>query len=167
MGTYSSYKTDQKLELEGSWYTAEDGSRWKLRHLASKPAFDAYNLARKPYLGLIRQAEVRGMRIPIEMDQKIVVDALVAGMVVGWSGVTNEQDDEIEFDKTVLRKVLSDLPNLAAELLRAAGDFHNYLESLKTEEIKNSSAPSSMSLNGDASSISSTPASLPENPPQA
>lgn len=167
MGTYDSYKTDPSLELNGAWYIAEDGSKWKLRHLASKPAFDAFNIARKPYLGMMRQAENRGMRTPVEIDQKITVDALVAGMVTGWSGVTDAQGDEIPFDKTVLRKILTDLPNLSTELLRAAGDFHNYLEALKVEEIKNSNAPSSTNSNGGATSISSTPASSLENQPQA
>lgn len=138
MGTYDVFKTDSALEEDGAEITLTDGSKWKLRRLSSKAGREAFQKAQRPFQGMLRSANIRALPIPPEIDRAIVRNALINGIVVGWEGVTDVDGNALSFTKENCEKVLTDLPDLAAEAFAAAGELANYRAATLSEAAKNS-----------------------------
>ena|SRR5229473_7328141 len=141
MGTYDTYKTDSKLEEEGTWVTMGDNSRVKIRRLSSNIARKAYDTAQKPFQGVIRAANARGRQLPRDVDRTIVRDTLLNGVITEWEGTTNVEGVVTPFsNKLEAEKILIDLPDYAAEIWTAANDLDNFKKVSMEEAAKNSDA---------------------------
>lgn len=140
MGTYDTYKVDSDLESKGAWVTMGDGSSWQLRRLSSKIGRAAYQRAQGPHAGMVRRMNNENKPIPAEIDQQITRNTLINGIVIGWKGVTGEDGSELTFGKDALIKVLTDLPDLATEVMIAATNISNFQAQVDQDAAKNSDA---------------------------
>lgn len=160
MSSYSAYKTDSDLEAKGFWFTDEGGGKWLLRSSNARRVRDAWDVARAPYAGMLQRLSASGKQTPPDVEQKITVSVLMGGIVADCT-YTNEQEETCTYDKNKTTDFLRGLPYLCNDLLRAANDFHNYLEASRIEDLKNSDAPSSTISNGGAASTNLSAESTP------
>lgn len=136
MGTYSTYQTDKKREEEGTWAEMPDGSEWKLARASSKRSQQARKKAEQPHRSLLQRCERMGTPIPEEIEDEINMEWMANGVVLDWKGVTGPSGDELEFTDANVRQVLTDLPDLTLDVVRASGNIANYRQQEIEEEGK-------------------------------
>lgn len=137
MGTYSTYKTDKKLENEGAWVTLADGSEWKIRRGTSNASQTALRNAQKPHQTLIRQCEMRGDPLPEAIQDEININWVANGLVTDWKGVTDENEEPLNYATEACKKVLGDLPDVMMEILLASGRSAQYRAASLSDAEKN------------------------------
>ncbi len=128
MGTYDYWRTSREAEETGQWVQAPDGSRWRLRRASSTAAQAGIREAELPHLATIRSCERRGIDLPEELAERLIVEKLVRGIVVAWEGVTGPDGQPLAFTPDNVRRVLSDLRDLRMFLVEAAGTFATFHE---------------------------------------
>lgn len=136
--TYSQWKTDKKLEEEGAIVVLSDGSEWKLARANSRRSRAALAKAREPYKSQIKSAEIRGGELDEDISNKINVEWLARGVVMGWKDITDEHGEELPFSHANVTKILNDLPDLMMEVLRESGVMANFKVQVDAEAVKNS-----------------------------
>lgn len=138
MGTYDLYRTDEKREEDGVWVTMADGSKWCIRRANSNKAQKVREQVEREYLGPPRNRRYR--EVSDELERKINVKWLARGVVINWDGVTGPDGNELPFSEENCIQVLTDLKDLALDVVNASADVQNFKEEEDEEDAKNSQA---------------------------
>lgn len=122
----SFFKTDEKLSEDGVEFFI-GRTTFKLRHFSQtnprvRAAFAKHYkpVARQVDLGTLDPKEDLVIRIKIFIDVSLI----------GWSGLEDENGEEIEFSKEAALELFKRLPDLFTALWDHANDFKNYREDL-------------------------------------
>lgn len=137
-GIYEAYETDPTLEENGVWITFDDDSRWLIRRSNSKIGLKAYDKAAKPFKGILAASAAKNKRLPKNIDQQIVRDTLINGVVIKFENLFGRDGTELEFNVENLTKILTDLPEVASRALNEANNFENFKMVQDEELAKNS-----------------------------
>lgn len=139
MSLYTAYKTNSKTEKEGvrivkgsnddnteiAFYVARTGKTNTAYKLASERAF-------KPHRNAIK-----GGTMSNEQAEALLLDLFCGHLLKGWENVRDENDVEIPFSVEAAKKLMTDLPDLYAELSDASNDMSLYLDANRAEDAKN------------------------------
>lgn len=135
MGTYKTFKTDENIESQQG-ITLDYGAAGKFKiHRAggANQKFKNYAQAQfKPYTRQIQQGT---------LDEKVATeinaDIFARTVVVGWEGVTGPDDKPLEFNYENCKQLLIDLPDLFADIQKAAQDASLFRKEMIEEIVGN------------------------------
>lgn len=117
----SMFATDQNAEENGKWFEdiLGDGSNIniKLRRMTSKTV----ERARQRISLENRKHLVKG-KFPEEIDQKLLYDLLADAVVVDWSGINDNDEQEVPYSRDTV-----------FEYVKAFPDFRRIIVGLSTE----------------------------------
>lgn len=147
MGTYDLYRTNRDLEEEGTWVTMADGSRWKIRRAKSKKAQHVREQVENKLLGPARARRYR--KVSDELETKVNVEWLARGVVIDWEGVTGPDGQDLPCNVDNCIQVLTDLEDLALDVVNASADIQNFKDEEDEEDAKNSQTSLDGTTSGD------------------
>ena len=75
-------------------------------------------------------------------DLRITAEAYAEAVIIGWRGVKDHQGRELPFTKENAVKLLTDLPELFADIRGQAKDIANFRKAAIEADAKNSPRPS-------------------------
>lgn len=134
MSAYKDFRTNKGMEKDGIWLDYGDYKILIARAGGANKAFDrCLENKAKPY----RRALQNGV-LSTDRQEELMLDVYVETVILGWEGVTNDQDQPLEFNKENLRMVLKDLPDLWRDILLQAQQAALFREDIKEAEAGNS-----------------------------
>ena len=133
-GPYELFKTDEDIENKGV----------SLNYGNFKIVVARAGGSNKKYLNLL-EAKLRPYRRQIqtgtldqETDVRVLAEVYAETVVLGWEGVTNEDGESIPFTKPNIIKLLTELPDLFADLRAQANNVSLFRsEDAREEDAKN------------------------------
>lgn len=130
---YDFYDSDQDRELNGVWVDIGP-SKFKIaRSGGANTPFKKYVAKKfKPY-----QSAIANGTMPPELADKLSREAFVETCLHGWESVTDRGGKAVEFSKEAAHKLLEELPNLFAELLKASDDLSRFQRQNQEDAAKN------------------------------
>lgn len=143
MGTYDTYSTDKDLEENGAWFTLSDGSEWKLRRANSKASRTELRKAEAPFRLLVQRSQEKNQDLPDKVADQINAGWLSRGIVVDFRGVTGPDGEPLTYSQATVEQLVSDLPELALEIIRLAASQSQYQNAVAKAAEKNSQNGSS------------------------
>jgi len=114
----------------GDFYTAslhDEGAEVNITNPSTGEVSDVFIKVKGPDSKDFREAILRMNRKGLEADQDSMVDLLV-DITIDWRGVTDEDDEEIEFSKDVIREVYEKSPDVANQVMAFVGDRQNFMK---------------------------------------
>lgn len=72
-----------------------------------------------------------------ETSEKILIETYAESVVIGWKGVTDSEGEEIPFTTANVVKLLTELPELFADIKAQATNAANFREQVEQAEEKN------------------------------
>lgn len=137
MGLYQRYKTDERLETEGTWVDFGDGVRFRILSEHSPKLRGLRKTQQKKYRNYLL-----AMDVPPHIEDTMQVEQAVAA-VAGWDGVTDEAGKALPYTAENVRKVLTDLRDLRRDVLFASGTAETFKPSEVVEAMGKTSPPPS------------------------
>lgn len=140
MNLYKTFKTDKTLEQQG--ILVEYGTNSKdqpitFRVARAGGANAAYNrqieVKLKPY-----RKQVQTDSLERSILDRIVKDAFVEHVVLGWDGVEDEAGNPLPFSKENMSKLFTDLPDLYADIQEQSMKWVLYRQDVNEGDSKNS-----------------------------
>lgn len=131
--TYKMFKTDQALESGGVTINYGDFSITIARAGGSNKAYQrALEKKTRPFRRAIQSDTFTN-------DQAMAVlrEVYVETVILGWDGVTDENDNPIPFTKENCLKLFTDLPDLFSDLMQQASNITLFREDVREEDSKN------------------------------
>lgn len=140
MGTYKQFQTDSDLESSGITLDLGEAGKFKIaRAGGSNERFARRMLsATKPY----RRAIANETMNPKDAD-RVAAQVFAETVLLGWSGVTGPDGKDLPFTVENAIQLFLDLPDLFAEIRRAASDAALFRREILEAEQGNSSPASS------------------------
>jgi hypothetical protein len=124
MDLKKNYATDKEAEISGIDKDFGDGCFIKIARIGNAEYKKYFQKITKPYQKAIR----RGV-LSDEIADKLLIDALANRIVLGWSGMT-EDDKPIAYSVENCIRILTEYPDLKDQIQEIA----NEMESFKTED---------------------------------
>lgn len=122
LSAYAQFESDKDKEAQGSWVQI---GTMKFKIARAGGANEAFlkEVARrfKPL-----QAAINNDQLPAAMAQKIVVEVFADTIVLDWQDVAGRDGQELPYSKENCVVLLTDLPNLFAELQRESQNASNF-----------------------------------------
>ncbi|WVW77404.1 tail assembly chaperone [Stenotrophomonas phage vB_SmaS_Bhz59] len=144
-GLYAQYKTDPKLEVGGIFIDVGKNSkgedtRFKIaRAGGSNVQFQkALERETKPY-----KRAIQTKTLSDALAHTIYLRAFVAGVLLGWEGVEDENNQPLQFTFDNALKLFTDLPDLFAQLKEDASDVSLFREEVLEADLGKSGPSSS------------------------
>ena len=139
MSTYSQFKTNASREREGITHDLGSAGKFRLaRAGGANSAFEKRLMSlSKPY----RRAIATGT-IERGLADSLLATAFSETVVLGWEGVTGEDGKPIPYSAEACKKLLLDLPELFAELRKAAEDAALFRDETLESDAGNSQTAS-------------------------
>ncbi|QYW02122.1 tail chaperone [Stenotrophomonas phage Sonora] len=144
---YAQYKTDQNLEKSGILFEAgeitENGATKKIRFRIARAggANEEFNKAlereSKPFKRAIQTKTLSNKKA-----EQIYLKAFISSVLLGWENVRDQNNNELAFNTENALALLSDLPDLFADLREAANDAALFREEELEIDLGNSGASS-------------------------
>jgi len=138
MGLYQRYKTDERLETEGTWVDFGDGVRLRILSEHSPKMRGVRKTQQKKYRNYLL-----AMDVPPHIEDAMQIEQAVAA-VAGWEGVTDEKNVPLPFTTDTLKKVLTDLRDLRRDVLFASGTAETFRPAEVVEAMGKTSPPPSV-----------------------
>ena len=144
---YSQYQTDPAAEVDGVWVRdLAPGVHVKVaRHNNAKHKAVSVRLAR-PY-----RAQIDRETLSEEVAEDLVIRAMAEAIVIDWEGMTDEDGNILEPTVANKVKILTDLPDLRADIAQAARTQDLYRAESIEEALKNSKRSSAGDSGGATS----------------
>jgi len=131
---FSSFKNDTTREQGG--VTMDLGDLGQIQVARAGGANVSYEkallAASKPH----RRAFQAGV-IDEKVAKKIMVDVYADTIILGWSGLKDENGADFPFSKDNARKLLTDLPDLFAQIRAVAEDQTLFRQEILEQDAKN------------------------------
>lgn len=139
MGLYTTFKTDENLETSGVDLDYGMNSKGKpmlikvARAGGSNKAFQKAMAAKTRPL----QRQIQTNTASEEVLTKIIVEVYAETVILGWSGIEDQNDNEMEFSKANVIKLFTDLPDLFADVRQQAQEISIFRSELMEAVAKN------------------------------
>ena len=115
-GAYELFKTDENLETKGVNLNYGDFSiRVARAGGANKKYAKVFEAKIRPF----RRAIQTDTMDP-EVDRRIMAEVYAETVIIGWKGMKGQDGKELAFNKANVVKVLTDLPDLFADIIGQA-----------------------------------------------
>jgi hypothetical protein len=131
---YRKFKQDKAIERDGIELEYGDGAVFKIaRAGGANKAFKTRmeqlqrKYKRQLHHGLLTEEQGRAILIAVYADT----------VILGWDGVTDEDDNPLDFTRENVVRVLSDLPDLFDDIRSQAEDAGLFRETLQELDAKN------------------------------
>lgn len=139
MSIYSQFATDKAKETEGvaiAYGANEDGSipSFKIARMGktNKKYTKAFEAKTRPYR---RQIELQ--TLSEEISEKVMLEVFVETILLGWDNVIGRDGKKLPFTRQNAIQLMTDLPDLYADLQAEASKAIRFLEEQREEEAKN------------------------------
>lgn len=134
MSLYDKFKTDPRLETEGVEieYGTHDGEPIRFRLARAGGANTRYAKVSAQRLQPYRR-QLQTNTMDEEVAERLMREIFVDTVLLGWSNVYNEDGEHMVYNRENALKLLTDLPDLYADLRNASVELANYLR--QTQEI--------------------------------
>ena len=131
---YDIFGTCKESEQKGIRVDYGDGIVFRVARMGSaNSSYAQYLKARfKPY-----KHQIDTDTLPDAIAQEILLSSFVKYVLLGWEGVTDRDGAAIPFSEDNAKKLLTDMPDLYADLQSVARDYTNFLECEREETAKN------------------------------
>lgn len=139
MSIYKQYKTDAARENQGARIekgSNEDGTQIVFIIARTGKTNTSYKLASerafKPH-----KAAIKAGNLSNETAEVLLMDLFCGHLLKGWENVRDEDGKELPFSVDNAKKLMTDLPDLYAELTEASNDVSLFLDSNREADAKN------------------------------
>lgn len=139
MSIYGQYKTDSVKETEGvdvTFPSNDDGSvpTFRIARMgkANKKYTKAVERVSRPY-----RRQIDNKSISEELSEKLMLEVFVDTVLLGWSNIQDEEGKTIAYNRENAIKVMTDLPDLYAELSDEASKAARFRDEQQESEAKN------------------------------
>lgn len=135
---YSAFKQDQNLVEEGVWINYDFGGDEKVGFKIAR-----MSKGNKEYVRLMEEVarknknSMRLNTLSNAQAESIQLDVFCLSVLKDWRGVTDENDETLVFTVANAKKVLTDLPDLYADLMEQAQNMANFSEATAEDIAKN------------------------------
>lgn len=114
MSFLKKYKTDKSAEVKGVWVEVdenEDGTKveWLIARINNENARDLRRKLETPYRNF--------PKIPDSVSEDILRKVVAKTILLGWKGMTDEDDKVIEFSPEAAEKLLKDYPDMMNDVV--------------------------------------------------
>ena len=137
MNLYKQFKTDETLEKQGiqlSYGNNDNGE--EILIIISRAGSSNSNYTRvveaktKPY-----RRQIQAETLPRDVSDKIMREVYAESIVLGWSGVCDQDGNSLSFTKENVIKIFTDLPDLFEDVKEQA----NKASLFRSEEMSSDS----------------------------
>ena len=135
MSLYGLFKTNSNLEINGIWIEYGKETRIKIARAGGQ---NKQYLAAATKMNTEYKHQIANDLLEEELAEKLLMDVFVDTVILDWEGVTDEQENLLEFTPDNVRQVMNDLPDLFQDLRRMAGTLSLFREEIIADESKNS-----------------------------
>jgi hypothetical protein len=137
-GTYGAYETDPDLEKGGVTFSLGSKGTFKLARAggANQRYKETVRKLTQPY-----RRQIANGTIDPEQADALLAKAFARSVIVGWEGVTGRDGEPMDFTVANAEKLLTDLPDLFADLRSLAEDMNAY----RKEDVEAEGKPSAPS----------------------
>lgn len=133
-GTYAAFKNNETLETKG--IILDLGEAGKFRIARAGGANQSFNKTVARLTKPIRRA-IQTETIDQKTADKVMVDAYVESVLLGWEGVTGPDGQPLEYNKENATKLFTDLPDLFQEIMLMASRATLFREDVKEADAGN------------------------------
>ena len=134
MSPYAIFGTDKKVERQG--ITIDFGDF--VFHIARAGGSNT-KYAKAMTRIMRKQAKaIKAGTVPANVMQKMLAEVYAESVILGWTGMTDIEGNELVFTKENCVKLLLDLPELFNQLVADAENFNNF-KAVEAEEIAKNS----------------------------
>jgi len=127
------FGTDKVKEDEGTWIDMGDGAKIKVARMGNPKYTKEFQRLTKPY----RQAIRRGT-IQEELAEKLLIEALAKHILIGWVGITDDNDKEIAYSTENSIMLLTELKDFRDYVTEQATSIENFKQEVDEDSEKNS-----------------------------
>jgi len=134
MSLYKKFKTSETHEQDGIWLDYGESGAIKIARAGGA------NVRYVKRIEKLQKKYKRQIQLDIMDDAdnvKIMREAYADTVVLDWKGVTNEDDEPMEFNKQNCIKLFTDLPDLFLDVVTQATNVALFKEHLDEETAKN------------------------------
>ena len=120
---YAQYETSEEFEKKGVDLEVSEGVKFRVARSGGQNKKYQQILAKlmKPYQRQFEQGTLDN-----DKAGDIMQLAFIKGCLLGWEGVTDRNDQPMEFNEGNALKLFGDLPDLFSQLSDQAGKVSNY-----------------------------------------
>lgn len=119
-GTYGHFRRNETRETQGITLDMGESGKFNLARAggSNKRYQQALERGMRPHRKSFQQGTLND-----EVANKVLMDAFVDTVLLGWEGVTDEAGKPLPYSKEAARKLMTDLPDLFVALREAASDM--------------------------------------------
>jgi hypothetical protein len=134
MGTYDTFKTSEKHEIEGITLDLDDAGKFKLKRAGGRNVqfIKQFSSRTRPYRRQIQTDTMNEAKA-----RQIMAEVFASTVVLGWENVTGPDGEPLLFSYANCVKLLTDLPELFSEIQATAQDAALFRETVREEDAKN------------------------------
>lgn len=125
MSLYSNFKTDTNLEVAGVDLNYGKNSKGKDMLIKVRRAGGANKAYQKAITNKMRpfQRQIQTGTMDNGVADQLILDVYAETVVIGWENIEDENGNELPFSVENVKKVFSDLPDLAADVRSQAQEI--------------------------------------------
>lgn len=134
MNLYKTYKTNDSLEKEGTLIEVAEGVKMRIARAGGN------NTRYGKLLGERMKPHRRQMEngtLDDKVADRIIYEIYADTVILGWEGVTDQNDKPLEYTRENCIKLLTDLPDLFREIQEHATKLENFRQAALEEDVKN------------------------------
>lgn len=135
MGIYNTFGTDKSLEQTGIIINYGDDGQFRIAR--SGGANSAYMNYMRARLKTVRH-QMDTDTLPEAVAESIALDAFVRYVLIDWKDVTDADGKPLKHSLENAKKLMHDLPDLYADLLKQSNDFTVFRNNEVKTAAKNS-----------------------------
>lgn len=109
---FDRYKTDKKLEEEGVWVDLGEGIHVLVARISSRRAREVRRRIMRPYESM--------RELPPELEERINIEVMAEAVLVGWRGITDEQNNPIPYSKETAIRLLTEAQDFREDVAGAS-----------------------------------------------
>lgn len=139
MGLYQKFKTDERLEKEGVWVEyGEDESGLPIRFLIARAggANKRFTMLVEKKMRPYRRALSTGT-LDNATALSVMRECFAEAVILDWENVTDENGEILPYSQHACLKLLTDLPDLFADIRQVAESMSAYKEELREADQGN------------------------------
>ena len=122
------FAKDKNLESNGKWFEVGDGIEFLIRRVEGANAPRMKSIRAKYVKPKLRQ--IQSGTMTVEAETAIYVRVFVEGCLVDWKGITDEENNIVEYSDSVAIDLLNSTPDLFDLLSGFANEGESFKEEL-------------------------------------
>lgn len=126
------FGSNESLEKEGNWFDLGDNARVKIARFGNPHHKKLMDRLRQPYRGYI----LRNQEIPEAENEKIILEAMAATIVLDWEGFYDADGREMLYSKEMALEALRNYRNFRDFVSTIALDASNFRSEAIEEVVK-------------------------------